>query len=201
MAQGIAHPRGTAPSPSDRRYRQSMTAWRRIAASLAVCGGLAGAFAAFAPPPGAIGSSTKPSVPLLRSPELWATVDLCNTPLHPHTIGIRGSMPSDGHPRDLMYMRFLVQDENPTTHAWANLGKSADSGFVSLGSAASTRQAGRTFEFTPTATSYTLRGLVEFQWRRAGRAVHAASRPTTAGHTSLAGAEPKGFSAAICALT
>ncbi len=138
---------------------------------------------------------------LEQSRELWATVDSCNPPHHPLTIGVRGSMPGDGHPRDLMYMRFLVQDLDPSTHAWVDVGASADSGFVRIGSAGSTRQAGRTFEFKPTATSYTLRGLVEFQWRRAGRTVHAANRPTAAGHTSLAGAEPKGFSAATCALT
>jgi hypothetical protein len=157
--------------------------------------------AAFDRPLASIAAPTKPSAPLLQSHELWATVDVCNAPHQPHTIGIRGSMPSDGHPRDLMYMRFEVQYLDTSTHAWVNLGKSADSGFVRIGSAASTRQAGRTFEFKPTAVSYTLRGFVEFQWRRTGRTVHAASRPTTAGHTSLAGAEPKGFSAATCALT
>jgi hypothetical protein len=138
---------------------------------------------------------------LAESPELWATVDLCNTAHHPNTIGIRGSMPTDGHPHDSMYMRFLVQSLNATTHQWADIGKSADSGFVQIGSAASTRQAGRSFEFKPTTTAYTLRGLVEFAWRRGGHLVHLASHPTTATHTSLAGAEPKGFSAATCTLT
>jgi hypothetical protein len=177
-----------------------MSASRITAFLVAVCG-LAGIFAAFVHVPVAIGAPTKPSTPLLQSHELWATVDVCNAPNHPHTIGIRGSMPSDGHPRDLMYMRFKVQYLDSSTHAWVELGQSADSGFVRIGFAASTRQAGRTFEFKPVAVSYTLRGLVEFQWRRAGRTVHAASRPTSAGHTSLAGAEPKGFSAATCALT
>ena len=115
------------------------------------------------------GSLARPSfTPLAKSPELWATVDICNTPHHPDTIGIRGSMPTDGHPHDTMYMRFLVQSLDATTKQWADLGKSADSGFVPIGSAASTRQAGRTFEFKPTPTAYTLRGLVEFQWRRSG---------------------------------
>jgi hypothetical protein len=137
---------------------------------------------------------------LTRSHELWATVDMCNTPRHPDTIGIRGSMPSDGHPHDVMYMRFRVQGLEAATNKWADLGKSADSGFLALGPATATRQTGRTFQFKPTATAYTLRGLVEFQWRRARHTVHAASRPTAAGHTSLAGAEPKGFSAATCTL-
>jgi hypothetical protein len=146
-------------------------------------------------------AATSPAFrPLAQSPELWATVDLCNTPNHPNEIGIRGSMPTDGHPHDVMYMRFFVQSLNATTHQWADLGKSADSGFERVGSAAVTRQAGRNFGFTPSTTAYTLRGLVEYQWRRAGRLVHLASRLTAAGHVSLAGAEPKGFSAATCTL-
>jgi len=151
--------------------------------------------------PLAAGTAAPPVRALAQSPELWATVDVCNSPNHPHTVGIRGSMPTDGHPHDVMYMRFLVQSLDATTHQWVDLGKSADSGFVQIGSAKSTRQAGRTFEFKPTTTSFTMRGLVEFQWRRAGHLVHLASRTTTARHTSLAGAEPKGFSAATCTLT
>jgi hypothetical protein len=168
-----------------------MTLWRRIVAPLVVAGTLVAVTDAFAHP-----SFT----PLLKSPELWATVDICNAPHHHNTIGIRGSMPGDGHPHDAMYMRFLVQSLEATTKRWTDLGKNADSGFLSIGSAATTREAGRTFEFKLTATAYTLRGEVQFQWRRAGRVVHLASLTTTAGHTSLAGAEPKGFSAATCVL-
>jgi hypothetical protein len=168
-----------------------MVSLQRIAAATIVAGALVTAASTLARP-----SFT----PLLKSPELWATVDICNTPHHPDTIGIRGSMPSDGHPRDAMYMRFQVQSLDSTTKQWTAIGKSADSGFVAIGSAASARQAGRTFELKPTTTAYTLRGQVEFQWRRSGHVVHLASLPTTARHTSLAGAEPKGFSAATCVL-
>lgn len=132
--------------------------------------------------------------------ELWATVDLCNTAKHPDTIGIRGSMPGDGHRRDSMYMRFVVQNYDEAAHKWQNVGLSADSGFVRVGSAATARQAGHSFTFKPTTTTFTLRGLVEFQWHRAGRTVRSLTLPTTAGHRSLAGAEPRGFSAATCAL-
>ncbi len=168
-----------------------MICTRRIVSTLIV----AGTFVAVASAP------ARPSfTPLAKSPELWATVDICNTPHHPNTIGIRGSMPTDGHPHDAMYMRFQVQSLDATTKQWADLGKSADSGFVPIGSAASTRQAGRTFEFKPTPSTYTLRGQVEFEWRRRNHAVHLVSLPTTAEHKSLAGAEPKGFSAAACVL-
>jgi hypothetical protein len=141
-------------------------------------------------------TTTPPAV----ASELWATVDACNTPKHPDTIGIRGSMPGDGHAHDLMYVRFLVQSLDATTNKWADIGRSADSGFVRIGSGAVTRQAGRTFEFKPTTTSYTLRGLVEFQWHRGEHTVRTTTRTTSGGHTSLAGAEPKGFSAATCVL-
>jgi hypothetical protein len=145
-----------------------------------------------------------PAAPAARTPaaasELWATVDVCNAPTHPNTIGIRGSMPGDGHPHDVMYMRFLVQSLDATTNKWADIGRSADSGFVRIGSGAVTRQAGRTFEFKPTTMAYTLRGLVEFQWHRGGRTVRTTTRTTSGGHTSVAGAEPKGFSAASCVL-
>lgn len=167
-----------------------MVSSRRIAPALIAAGALVAVAGALARP-----SFT----PLAKSPELWATVDICNTSHHPNTIGIRGSMPTDGHPQDAMYMRFQVQSLDATTKQWADLGKSADSGFVRIGSAA-TRQAGRTFEFKPTPSAYTLRGQVEFEWRRDGHPVHLVSLPTTAGHKSLAGAEPKGFSAATCAL-
>lgn len=135
-----------------------------------------------------------------KASELWATVDVCNAPHHADTIGIRGSMPGDGHPHDVMFMRFLVQSLDTSTNTWADIGRSADSGFVRVGSGALTRQAGRSFEFKPTATTFTLRGFVEFQWHRAGRTIRVATLPTTGGHTSLAGAEPAGFSAASCAL-
>lgn len=167
--------------------------WRETAAgaSLLAAAVLCAATAGFAAAPA--NTPAKPS-------ELWATVDLCNTLHHPDTIGIRGSMPGDGHARDRMYMRFLVQNFDASTHKWANVGISADSGFVLVGSAALTRQAGRSFEFKPTATTFTLRGLVEFQWHHNGHTARSVTLPTTEGHTSLAGAEPAGFSAATCAL-
>lgn len=173
-----------------------MASSRTIASVLVAAGALAAA--AFVAVAGAPARSS--FTPLAASPELWATVDICNTPHHPDTIGIRGSMPTDGHSHDAMYMRFLVQSLDPTTKQWADLGESAESGFIPIGSAASTRQAGRTFEFKPTPSSYTLRGQVEFEWRRGGHPVHLVSLPTTAEHKSLAGAEPKGFSAATCML-
>jgi hypothetical protein len=147
--------------------------------------------------------TSTPTHSLLHSRELWATVDVCNPKDQPNTIGIRGSMPGDGHAKDLMYIRFRVQYLDTTTNKWLDLSQGADSGFVKIGSAALARQAGRSFQFAPAtgASTFTLRGEVIFQWRKGATVLQTATLPTTAGHTSLAGADPKGFSAATCQLT
>jgi hypothetical protein len=171
----------------------ALSAHRKATLGLAVALGLA--FASQA-----TGASTK-THSLLQSRNLWTTLDICNPPDRPHTVGIRGSMPSDAHEKDAMYMRFQLQYLDAGTQRWVDLGSSADSGFVSIGSAATTRQAGRTFELVPSSTTYTLRGYVEFQWRRAGKTVHSVARTTVAGHTSVAGADPANFSAAQCVIS
>jgi hypothetical protein len=141
--------------------------------------------------------------PLTHSRELWATVNVCSPGDQPNTIGIRGSMPGNGHAADAMYMRFRVQYLDATTNKWVDLSQGADSGFLKVGSAALTRQSGRSFQFAPTAgkPAFTLRGYVIFQLRKGSTVLETVTRPTSAGHTSLAGADPRGFSAATCTLT
>jgi len=122
------------------------------------------------------------------------------------TIGIRGSMPPDGHPNDTMYMRFVVQYLEQGTSKkggkWKDLPGEAASGFLKAGPATATRQTGRSFHLAPLGSgeSFHLRGLVEFQWRHKERVVLTATRLTTAGRESLAGASPRGFSAATCTI-
>ncbi len=139
---------------------------------------------------------------LTHSRELWATVDVCSPKNQPDTIGIRGSMPGDGHATDVMYMRFRVQYLDSTTNKWVDLNQGADSGFLKVGSGALTRQSGRSFQFAPASgqSAFTLRGYVTFQWHKGTTVLETTTRPTTAGHTSLAGADPRGFSAATCKL-
>ena len=140
---------------------------------------------------------------LLHSHVLWATVDVCSPKDQPNTIGIRGSMPGDGHSKDTMYIRFRVQYEDPSTKKWVYLSKGGDSGLLKLGSGAVARQGGFSVELAPVADGpgFTLRGYVIFQWRRGATVLESATRLTTAGHKSLAGADPRGFSAATCELT
>jgi hypothetical protein len=133
------------------------------------------------------------------SRELWATIDVCKPADQPNTVGIRGSMPGDGNAHDTMYMSFRLQYMETTTGLWVNLSKTAPA-FVSVGGAKTARQGGTSFELKPVAgqSAFTMRGVVNFQWRHGGSVVASFSRATTAGHQSLAGADPATFSAATC---
>jgi hypothetical protein len=137
---------------------------------------------------------------LLTSKELWATIDVCNASDQPNVLGIRGSMPGDGRPRDRLLMGFRVQYVAASEMRWIDLGTASKPSFTAIGSGAASRQGGRSFQLVPVSgrPAFTLRGVVDFQWRRGGTVLLRASRPTTAGHQSLAGADPPGFSAATC---
>jgi hypothetical protein len=152
--------------------------------------------------PLAVLGAAVPGHALYGSRSLWATVDVCNPKDKPGTVGVRGSMPWDGQKGDTIFMRFRLQYEEAKSKTWVNVAKNADSGFEQVhraGTGAS--QAGIDFEVAvPKAVVFTLRGMVSFQWRRGAKVVYAATRTTTTGHESLAGADPKGFSAASCTI-
>ena len=136
---------------------------------------------------------------LLTSRELWATVDVCSPSDQPNTVGVRGSMPGDGKAGEKMFMSFRLQYLN-AARTWVDLLGSASPSFVSVGGASTARQGGRSFQLVPVAgkPAVTLRGVVDFQWRRGGTVLLSTSRASTVGHKSLAGADPAGFSAATC---
>jgi hypothetical protein len=146
-----------------------------------------------------MGKPTAKERALLDSHELWATIDVCSPANQPDTVGIRGSMPGDGHATDKMYMSFRLQYENASKQ-WIDLSSGASSGFVAVGGGASARQGGTSFELKPVAgqPAVTLRGVVDFQWRHGKTILLSATRTTLAGHRSLAGADPADFSAATC---
>jgi hypothetical protein len=152
----------------------------------------------------AYAKSAKPTTlerALLHSHELWATIDVCNPADQANTVGIRGSMPGDKLPGDKMYMSFRLQYMSASDQ-WINLSSGASSGFVAVGSSASSRQGGTSFELEPVAgkPAVTLRGVVDFEWRHGKTVVVSATEPTSVGHKSLAGADPADFSAATCVL-
>jgi hypothetical protein len=131
---------------------------------------------------------------------LWVTVNVCDTAAFPDTIGIRASMPGTGSRRDDMFMRFGAQYYDPVGKRWHNLSRGGDSGFVAVGSGRyRSRQAGHLFRFAPpSGRQYQLRGVVTFEWRRDGRVRRRERLLSSAGHRSSAGADPAGYSAAVC---
>jgi hypothetical protein len=168
-----------------------------LLAGLAACAPAAAA-AATVPP----GSSSEAALlkALLRSRELWATIDVCSPPDQRNYVGIRGSMPGDRRGQDKMYMSFRLQYIEATSKHWVDLASAKSPAYVYVGPAGSVRQGGRSFQLVPRdgKPPSTLRGVVSFQWRRGKKVVQSVSRTTTAGHKSLAGADPAGFSAASC---
>jgi hypothetical protein len=133
------------------------------------------------------------------APEAWATVNVCDTETRPNQIGVRGSMEGLAR-RTRMFMRFRVQFED-MAGMWRTVKRGADSGWrmVAVGRRG-VHDAGWTFEFKPPVSggAHVLRGLVLFQWRRAGRVLERARRFTEPGHPGTAGAEPADFSAETC---
>ena len=128
-------------------------------------------------------------------PDLWATVNVCDTAGHPNEIGIRASMPG-GKPRTRLLMRFRVQYRELSTGRWRVV-RDADSGWRKAGKGRPTREAGWSFEVAGEGTRI-LRGVVTYRWKRNGHVVRNAKRITAGGHRSTDGADPATFSAATC---
>jgi hypothetical protein len=184
---------------------RSKPPYRKLAAaSLAAAAALLPGLA-LAASPRSRQASAAPRHSLLQSRLLWATIDICSPSDKPDTVGVRGSMPGDGQPHDAMYMSFRLQylSGSGTAAHWTDL-PNGGGGFVSVGNSGSVRhaQAGRSFTLVPVpGKPSTLRGVVTFEWRRAGAILQSTSRPTTAGHKSETGADPKSFTAATCTIS
>jgi len=138
-----------------------------------------------------------------KSPDLWATVNVCDTEAHPDQIGIRASMPGIGR-RARLWMRFRVQYLSPADGEWHAIRENADSGYRSVGrTRRQVLESGHTFTFLPpeSGVAHTMRGIVTFAWRKRSRTLRRVREVTESGHRSTAGADPPGFSAAICQIS
>lgn len=139
----------------------------------------------------------------------WATINICDTLRHPNEMGVRASMPGNGT-YQRMYMRFRAQFYNSEKKKYENVQGSGFSGWIYAGSARyKYRQAGFTFSFDPPGpgASFTLRGLVDLQWRQKQKTksgklrwlvVRKAQLITKAGLKGVRGSDPPGFSSGVC---
>jgi hypothetical protein len=143
------------------------------------------------------------ATPVDRSPDLWATVNICDTPSFPDRIGIRGSMPGLGR-RAALYMRFDVHYLAKADGKWHNMEEKGNPGLRKVGvTKRQVLESGYTFRVPAPSDggAHTLRGSVTFVWKRKGRTVERRREVTEAGHRSTKGADPAGFSAAICQIS
>lgn len=168
---------------------------------------IACAVALAVPSSAAAATTTSTTPPNPRPPDataqrLWATINVCDTAAKPNGIGLRASMPGNDDAVTAMFMRFQVQYFNPKDGTWQNLSSGGDSGFVGVGSGRfRAREAGRVFTLAPpTGTSFQLRGLVTFEWRKGSKILRSIRRRTAPGHPSAAGADPVGYSSATCVI-
>jgi hypothetical protein len=122
---------------------------------------------------------------------VWATVNVCDTAMHPNEIGIRAALPLRGS--RTARLRFRVQYRDLSDGRWRWV-RAADSGWRKVGRA---RESGWSFEVAGEGTQI-LRGVVNYRWTRHRKVVRRAHRVTEGGHHSTAGADPADFSAATC---
>ena len=129
-----------------------------------------------------------------RSPDLWATVNTCNTRRYRDAIGIRGQMPSLGFKASLVmrvgvdYLASLKIGFKAVPHV---------SETVSLGtSRVGLEQGGVRFKFSP-GSGY-LQGSVTFEWKLGRRVIGRVTMKTSADHRGADFGDPPRFSAALC---
>ena len=159
-----------------------------------------------------------------NAPRLWATVNICDTARAPDSMGIRAGMPGNASGQR-MFMRFRAEYWSRSLQDWAPVGGSGVSPWVFAGPARyERRQAGWTFEFAPppAGVTFTMRAIVEFQWRRPrqraarqgrskrrlmvirrgkasrGAVVRSVTRTTETGIVGVDGGDPAGTSKAMC---
>jgi hypothetical protein len=131
-----------------------------------------------------------------HSRSLWATVNICDTPNHPDTVGVRGQMPSLGFPADLSIDIQLDYWSFSANKFMLDPGVSKS---VSLGSASSSIvQGGANFRFKPPVV---LSGTVTFEWKRGGKVIGRATRLTGHGYKHVDGGDPRGYSTATCRMS
>jgi hypothetical protein len=131
-----------------------------------------------------------------RSKRLWATINICDTRRHPHTVGIRGQVPALGFSSSIS-LAISLDFWNPRTNRFKRdpgAKKLIRLGNVSTG----IRQQGVTFQFDRGAGRF--RGSATFVWKRSGKVLGQTDKLTTGGHHDADFGDPRGFSAATCTI-
>lgn len=123
----------------------------------------------------------------LPDPDLWATVNHCDSPARPSAMGVRVSVPPRSR-GERQWVRIRVEWYDVASKSWSVLKAGADSGWKRIGQGHRLAQGGTTFHFRPPARGRYLimRGVVDVQWRKRGRVTRTARMRTVPGHADPA---------------
>jgi hypothetical protein len=115
--------------------------------------------------------------------DLWATVNLCDTPAKPGAVGVRVSIPREkGAPQQ--WARIRLQWFDGSRLAWRRVQSGGDAGWARIGIGTRLVEGGTTFTFPPpkAGSRIVLRGVVDIEWRDGTDVVDRAHLRTTSGH-------------------
>jgi hypothetical protein len=132
-------------------------------------------------------------------PSPWATINQCDPPTAPGSVGVRVSVPNRGDAAQ--WIRIRIQFFDGTRASWRVVRSGGEGGFAKLSDGGGHVFGGTTFRFTPPAAGrqIKLRGLVDVEWRRGRRVVSHTQITTHGGH--LSGRDPLlAVSAANCVI-
>jgi hypothetical protein len=131
-----------------------------------------------------------------RSPNLWATINICSSRSYPDQLGVRGEMPTLGFPA-MLSMVIQVDYWSATKRRFLPIQSSTAKNTENLGSASTgLQQAGAVFPFK--AHTGLLSATITFVWTRQGKVIGQTQRRATAGHPSADYGSPPRYSAARC---
>ncbi|MGI8632543.1 MAG: hypothetical protein ACR2NA_08370 [Solirubrobacterales bacterium] len=150
---------------------------------------------------GGPGLDAQASARQFRRSTTWSTINICDTPSHPRTVGVRARMRSSSS-RYEMSMRFRLQYYQSSRKRWRNLSSgSGDSGWLRVArNKRGAVQSGYSFRLRrPSKGSFRIRGRVSFRWKRSGRVIDSGTLTTTGGRKPTF-ADPSGFSASRCTI-
>lgn len=133
-------------------------------------------------------------------PKPWATVNACDPPTAPGSVGVRVSIPNRRNAAQ--WVRIRLQFFDGTRGAWRVVRSGGDAGFTKLSDGGGRVFGGTTFTFTPPPAGgrLKLRGLVDIEWRR-GRGVLSHVQLTTHGGHANVRDPLLQVSAATCEIT
>jgi hypothetical protein len=141
-----------------------------------------------------------PPAPAQFRPRPWATINTCDPPTAPGSVGVRVSIPNRADAAQ--WVRIRIQFFDGTRGAWRVVRSGGEGGFTKLSDGGGRVFGGTTFTFTPPSAGnrIKLRGLVDVEWRQ-GRRVRSHARAIThGGHQS--GVDPLlALSAPFCEIT